>query len=108
MLFQDDWRLVSGISSAFCVGTLILTYFIPESPSWLISRGRMTEAKESLAFIRAVKKNGKNANIKQILYIVYIFIIVVIVLTYRFRYKSSIKNGNGEIVRANSFTQYTV
>lgn len=58
--FQDDWRLVSGISAAFCVGTLILTYFLPESPSWLISRGRMTEAKESLAFIRAVKKDGKN------------------------------------------------
>lgn len=50
---------MSGIAAAFCVGTLILTYFIPESPSWFISRGRMTEAKQSLAFIRAVKKDGK-------------------------------------------------
>lgn len=55
---QSDWRIVSGISAVFCVFTLLLVYFIPESPTWLIARGRSDEARKALAHIRAIKSNG--------------------------------------------------
>lgn len=53
--FKDDWRIVSGISAVFCMFTLFLVYFIPESPAWLISRGRSDDARKALAHIRAIK-----------------------------------------------------
>lgn len=59
---QSDFRLVSGIAAAFCVFTLILVYFIPESPTWLISRGRTDDARKALATIRAIKSNGTVEN----------------------------------------------
>lgn len=55
---QDDWRQVSGIAAIFCIFTLGLIYFIPESPSWLISKGRMDEARKALGYIRAIKHDG--------------------------------------------------
>lgn len=42
----------------FCVFTMILIYFIPESPAWLIARGRTDDARKALAHIRAIKSNG--------------------------------------------------
>lgn len=38
--------------------TLLLIYFIPESPAWLIARGRNDEARKSLAYVRAITPNG--------------------------------------------------
>lgn len=55
---QDDWRKVAGISAIFSIFTLCLIYFMPESPSWLISRGRTDEARKALAYIRAIKHDG--------------------------------------------------
>ncbi|CRL02362.1 CLUMA_CG015156, isoform A [Clunio marinus] len=55
--FPSDWRIVSGIAAIFCVFTMILIYFIPESPTWLIARGRNNEARKALAYIRAIKSN---------------------------------------------------
>lgn len=60
--FQSDWRMVGGISTLFCVFTLFLVYFIPESPAWLISRGRTDEARIALARIRAVEHDGTTEN----------------------------------------------
>ncbi|CAG9803435.1 unnamed protein product [Chironomus riparius] len=54
-IFPDDWRKVAGISAIFSIFTLGLIYFMPESPSWLISRGRTDEARKALAYIRAIK-----------------------------------------------------
>lgn len=58
MNVQSDWRFVSGLSAIFCVFTLVLVFFIPESPAWLISRGRNDDALKALAHIRAIKSNG--------------------------------------------------
>ena len=60
---QDDWRKVAGISAIFSIFTLGLIYFMPESPSWLISRGRTDEARKALAYIRAIKHDGTIENI---------------------------------------------
>ncbi|KAG5684150.1 hypothetical protein PVAND_013391 [Polypedilum vanderplanki] len=56
-IFPDDWRIVAGIAAIFCIFTLSLVFFIPESPSWLISRGRIDEGRKALGFIRAIKHN---------------------------------------------------
>lgn len=59
---QDNWRMVSGIAAVFCIFTLGLIYFIPESPLWLMSRGRNEEARKALAYIRAIKPDGTIEN----------------------------------------------
>jgi sugar porter (SP) family MFS transporter len=39
-LFQiQSWRIALGVSAVFAFFALILIYFMPESPSWLISKG---------------------------------------------------------------------
>ncbi len=39
-LFQiQSWRIALGVSAVFAFFSLILIYFMPESPSWLISKG---------------------------------------------------------------------
>jgi MFS family permease len=57
-IFPNDWRLVGGIAALFSVFTLLLVYFIPESPAWLMSRGRSDDARKALAHIRAIPLNG--------------------------------------------------
>lgn len=42
--------------------TMALIFFIPESPAWLIARGRSDEARKSLAYVRAIKPNGTIEN----------------------------------------------
>lgn len=59
---QSDWRIVSAIAAVFSVFTMILIYFIPESPAWLIARGRNDDARKALARIRAIKSNGTIEN----------------------------------------------
>jgi MFS family permease len=47
------WRLCFGIGALLGLIVLTMRVFIPESPRWLYSRGRSTEAKEVLAGIEA-------------------------------------------------------
>jgi hypothetical protein len=54
-LFQENWRLVAGVSCFFPAASIAAVWFLlPESPVWLVSRGRVQEAEASMRNIRSV------------------------------------------------------
>ena len=56
---QDDWRLVAGITIALPVTASVLAFcYLKETPSWLLSQGRLQEAEGSFRWIREVSQNG--------------------------------------------------
>nr|CAD7577763.1 unnamed protein product [Timema californicum] len=57
MFFNDNWRLVAGISAVLPVSTAILLLFIPESPLWLLSKGRSYDAERAIRKLRCIKSN---------------------------------------------------
>uniref|UniRef100_A0A1B0D994 Major facilitator superfamily (MFS) profile domain-containing protein n=1 Tax=Phlebotomus papatasi TaxID=29031 RepID=A0A1B0D994_PHLPP len=46
------WRTIALISSSIPVLSIILLFFIPESPHWLIQKNRLVDGKKSLAWLR--------------------------------------------------------
>ncbi|XP_008475505.1 facilitated trehalose transporter Tret1-like isoform X1 [Diaphorina citri] len=54
-----DWRTTSLISSIFPLLAIVMLLFLPESPIWLISKGRLTEAEQSLRWLRGWSKKDK-------------------------------------------------
>ncbi|KAG8189576.1 hypothetical protein JTE90_023646 [Oedothorax gibbosus] len=50
MLFRWSWLAIVG--ALLATHAVLLTYFIPESPSWLLAQGRNSEALESWRFLR--------------------------------------------------------
>ena len=34
------WRALAGVSGIFPVGLFIILWFVPESPSWLVTQGK--------------------------------------------------------------------
>jgi OCT family organic cation transporter-like MFS transporter 4/5 len=59
-----DWHIhLQCISAMVAVGAVLL-YWLPESPRWLIAKGRMEEAKQVLSV--ASKKNGAGVEPEQI------------------------------------------
>lgn len=55
----SDWRLTVLISAIFPIITMIMIAFIPESPTWLVSKGRLNEAERSLRWVRGWSKKNK-------------------------------------------------
>uniref|UniRef100_A0A8D8W6D7 Facilitated trehalose transporter Tret1 n=1 Tax=Cacopsylla melanoneura TaxID=428564 RepID=A0A8D8W6D7_9HEMI len=49
---QENWRTAMLISIIVPVLTILIIYQIPESPVWLLSKGRKQEALESLCWLR--------------------------------------------------------
>ncbi len=57
---DKSWRLAFGIGGALGLGVLILRLKVPESPRWLMLRGKENEADHVVGQIEAeVKKSGK-------------------------------------------------
>ncbi|XP_046617458.1 facilitated trehalose transporter Tret1-like isoform X1 [Neodiprion virginianus] len=55
-----DWRVIAWISIIYAAIPLVLLIFLPESPMWLIAKGRPDAAKKSLEWIyRFAPKVGK-------------------------------------------------
>nr|XP_018913096.1 PREDICTED: facilitated trehalose transporter Tret1-like [Bemisia tabaci] len=51
-----DWRTSTLVSSFVPVFSFVLFFTIPESPVWLITKGRMKDAQKSLAWLRGFAK----------------------------------------------------
>ncbi|CAN3355804.1 high-affinity glucose transporter 1 [Diutina catenulata] len=43
-----SWRIPSYLQGALPVAQLVLLFFVPESPRWLVSRGRVSQARDIL------------------------------------------------------------
>lgn len=46
------WRTVALICILLPLVTIVALFFVPESPYWLLTKGRVDEARESLAWLR--------------------------------------------------------
>ena len=46
---EINWRIPMATQGIPCIIVLVFVWFLPESPRWLVSRGRVTEAQEILA-----------------------------------------------------------
>lgn len=56
LLPSPSWRLMLGILSIPSLIYFVLTvFYLPESPRWLVSKGRMLEAKKVLQQLRGVE-----------------------------------------------------
>jgi MFS transporter, putative metabolite:H+ symporter len=47
--FDDGWRWIYGIGAALAVVSILLRFRLPESPRWLIARGRLDDAESVVA-----------------------------------------------------------
>ena len=53
---SPSWRIMLGVLSIPSLGYLAFTlFYLPESPRWLVSKGRMLEAKQVLQKLRGVE-----------------------------------------------------
>lgn len=55
-----EWRVLAGVSAAVPALALLLTALTPESPAWLVSRGRHQEAQAALLRVR-----GANCDVQR-------------------------------------------
>lgn len=49
------WRQLSLVYGCFVIPPIIALFFIPDSPRWLVARGRVAEAYKSLKFFRGCR-----------------------------------------------------
>ncbi|XP_037948098.1 facilitated trehalose transporter Tret1-2 homolog [Teleopsis dalmanni] len=53
---RNDWQLISIISCIYQIISTICVFPIPESPSWLMQKGRVEQARKSLKYFRGLNK----------------------------------------------------
>ncbi|KAJ8917393.1 hypothetical protein NQ315_002417 [Exocentrus adspersus] len=56
------WKTVAWLSNFYAVVPCILICFIPESPAWLVSKGRIEQAAKSLRWINKYQPQPENRN----------------------------------------------
>lgn len=59
---QSNWRLVSAICCAISIVAILLVIPIPETPSWLASKGRTKAAEKSLRTFKGLPRKGSFIN----------------------------------------------
>jgi sugar porter (SP) family MFS transporter len=66
-IIPDNWRLVAGIIICFPLASTIASWFLlPESPTWLMSRGRVVEANAAMRRIRGIPlRSSRQKNLEQ-------------------------------------------
>lgn len=60
---QENWRLVAALAAALSVIALFLLVPLPESPSWLLTKGREKRAEKSLKVFRGVRGGTQRSDI---------------------------------------------
>lgn len=56
LMESPSWRLMLGVISIAAVAYFLITvFYLPESPRWLVSKGRIEEAKKVLQRIRGIE-----------------------------------------------------
>ncbi|KAG5886187.1 hypothetical protein JTB14_036055 [Gonioctena quinquepunctata] len=56
------WKTVAWMANLYAVIPVMLVFFIPESPAWLVSKGRIEEAAASLRWINKYQPQPENRN----------------------------------------------
>ncbi|CAG9814796.1 unnamed protein product [Phaedon cochleariae] len=54
------WRTVAWMANFYAVIPVIFVFFIPESPAWLVSRGKIEQAAKSLRWINKYQPQPEN------------------------------------------------
>lgn len=59
-MHQNDWRIISWIACSITILSTTILLFIPETPRWLASKGRIDEAENAIKILRGLPKIGSN------------------------------------------------
>lgn len=55
-----DWRTIAWVCNIYTILPCILICFIPESPAWYISKGKVEQARKSLEWIHKYQPQPAN------------------------------------------------
>lgn len=56
---RNDWQLIAIICCVYQIVAMICVIPMPESPSWLVYKGRLEEAKRALNYFRGLERSSK-------------------------------------------------
>jgi len=59
---SGSWRIVIALGLVFCLILGVGIFFVPESPRWLIEKGRTEEARRGMARVRGLDENHPLVN----------------------------------------------